>query len=99
MTISGADPHPRAMRPRAQVMTELFADLKRPLVVCGFISMAVNVLLLASPLFMIQVYDRVLASRSLPTLITLTVLLAAVFVGVTLLEIVRGRMLLSPNKA
>ena len=36
---------------------------------------AVNVLTLAGPLYMLQVYDRVLGSRSVPTLVALTLVL------------------------
>lgn len=60
---------------------------------CGLISATINVMLLASPLFMLQVYDRVLTSHSLPTLVALTVLLAGLFVMAALLEIVRGRLI------
>ena len=93
MILSSSSPLTRRSRSLAKVITDLFQDLKRPLIVCGLISVVVNILLLASPLFMLQIYDRVLASRSLPTLVTLTSLLAACFLGITLLEIVRARML------
>jgi len=43
------------------------------------ISVLVNLLMLTGPLFMLQVYDRVLASRSLPTLGALFALTAAMF--------------------
>ena len=47
----------------------------RPAVVCiALISGVVNVLALTSPLFMLQVYDRVLSSRSVSTLVGLAVL-------------------------
>jgi ATP-binding cassette, subfamily C, bacterial PrsD len=35
----------------------------------------VNLLMLAGPLYMLQVYDRVLSSRSVPTLIALSIFL------------------------
>ncbi len=40
------------------------------------ISLAVNVLMLAMPLYMLQIFDRVLTSRSLETLLALTILAA-----------------------
>jgi ATP-binding cassette, subfamily C, bacterial EexD len=67
--------------------------MRRPLIVSILLSFLINILMLASPLFMLQVYDRVLISRSLPTLFTLTVLLVAVFVGATVLDILKGRIL------
>ena len=45
-------------------------------VTLGVFSMFVNLLMLTGPLYMLQVYDRVLASRSVATLMALTVLIA-----------------------
>ncbi|WP_245303390.1 type I secretion system permease/ATPase [Mesorhizobium loti] len=58
------------------------------------ISGVVNVLALTSPLFMLQVYDRVLASGSVPTLVGLAVLAAGLYAFQCLLEILRARVLL-----
>ena len=63
------------------------------LVSTGLFSFAINLLMLTGPLFMLQVYDRVLASRSIPTLIALTLLIAGLFTFMGLLEIVRSRVL------
>lgn len=60
---------------------------------CVALSLAINLMLLASPLFMLQVYDRVLSSRSMPTLVTLLGLLAAVFAAATHLDLIRARIL------
>ncbi|MGH0221509.1 type I secretion system permease/ATPase [Sinorhizobium meliloti] len=60
----------------------------------AIISGIVNLLALTSPLFMLQVYDRVLASRSLPTLVGLAVLATLMYGFQAMLEIVRSRALL-----
>ncbi|MES5097996.1 type I secretion system permease/ATPase [Agrobacterium sp. BA1120] len=60
----------------------------------ALISGVVNVLALTSPLFMLQVYDRVLASGSVETLIGLAILAAAMFMVQAVLEIIRSRVLL-----
>nr|WP_282567999.1 type I secretion system permease/ATPase [Devosia oryzisoli] len=52
-----------------------------------------NILLLAAPLYMLQVYDRVLTSRSVDTLIFLTLALALALATLATLELVRGRIL------
>ena len=54
----------------------------------------VNVLALTSPLFMLQVYDRVLASGSVPTLVGLSVLAAGLYLFQAGLDIIRARVLL-----
>ena len=54
----------------------------------------VNVLALTSPLFMLQVYDRVLASGSVPTLVGLCVLAAGLYLFQAGLDVIRARVLL-----
>ena len=56
-------------------------------------SVFVNLLMLTGPLFMLQVYDRVLGSRSEETLVALFVLVAALYGLMMLLEYARGRVL------
>jgi ATP-binding cassette subfamily C protein len=56
-------------------------------------SSAVNLLMLTSPLYMLQVYDRVLGSQSEATLVALTLLMTALFVIMALLDHLRGRIL------
>ena len=59
----------------------------------GFFSFFINLLMLTGPLFMLQIYDRVLSSRSLPTLFVLFILVAGLFALLGLLELVRSRLL------
>lgn len=56
-------------------------------------SIFVNLLMLAGPLYMLQVYDRVLSSRSVETLVALTVLIAALYILMGLLDYARGRVM------
>ncbi len=53
----------------------------------------VNLLMLTAPLYMLQVYDRVLTSRSEETLVTLSLLAAFLFVLMGLLDHARGRIM------
>lgn len=57
-------------------------------------SFLINLLALTSPLFMLQVYDRVLASGSVPTLVGLSILGLSLFATQAMLDILRGRILL-----
>ena len=56
------------------------------------ISLVSNLLMLAGPLFMLQIYDRVLSSRSLPTLMAFVVIITAVYIFYAFIETVRSRM-------
>jgi ATP-binding cassette subfamily C protein EexD len=60
----------------------------------AFISLFINLLMLISPLYMLQLYDRVLASRSQETLLMLTLIVIALFIVMGLLEFVRSRILI-----
>lgn len=62
------------------------------LVSVGIFSVFVNLLMLTGPLFMLQVYDRVLGSRSEETLVALVVLVALLFCLMGILDYARGRI-------
>ena len=53
----------------------------------------INILMLTGPLYMLQVYDRVLASGSISTLVTISVLMAVMYAFMGFLEYVRSRVL------
>ncbi len=54
----------------------------------------INILMLTGPLYMLQVYDRVLISGSAVTLLSLSILMVAMFSFMGFLEFCRGRVLL-----
>jgi PrtD family type I secretion system ABC transporter len=56
-------------------------------------SFFINLLMLTSPIYMLQVYDRVLTARSESTLIYLSVIIASMMLVMALLEMVRSRVL------
>jgi PrtD family type I secretion system ABC transporter len=55
------------------------------------LSAVFNLFILTGPLFMLQVYDRVLTSRSVPTLVALFALVTGIYVCLAALDIVRLR--------
>jgi ATP-binding cassette subfamily C protein len=59
----------------------------------GLFSSVINVLALTSSVYMLQLYDRVLPSHSVPTLVGLTILMLVLFVGYGMLDAVRARVL------
>lgn len=56
-------------------------------------SFFVNLLMLTSPFYMLQVYDRVLSSRSIETLVALSLLVGFLYLMMGALDYVRGRVL------
>jgi ATP-binding cassette, subfamily C, bacterial len=58
-----------------------------------FFSFFINLLLFVSPLYMLQIYDRVITSRSEETLLGLTVLAAFLISIYAILEMLRSRLL------
>ncbi len=64
--------------------------LKRTFVVSVLFSLAVNLMILVSPLYMMQIYNRVLPSRSESTLIMLTLLVVFALAALATLEAVRA---------
>ncbi len=61
--------------------------------VIGLMSGLVNLLALTGSLYMLQVYDRVLASHSVPTLIGLTVVLVLLYLFYGVFDLIRTRLL------
>ena len=59
----------------------------------GVFSFFVNLLMLTGPLYMLQVYDRVLGSGSEETLVALSLLVAFLFGLMGVLDFVRGRVM------
>jgi ATP-binding cassette subfamily C protein len=59
----------------------------------GLMSGMINVLSLTGSFFMLEVYDRVLPSRSVPTLVGLSILALALFVFLGALDFLRSRIL------
>jgi ATP-binding cassette subfamily C protein len=59
----------------------------------GIMSCIINLLYLTGSIFMLEVYDRVLPSRSVPTLVGLIVLAAGLYIAQGILDLIRGRIL------
>src|SRR4051812_12017506 len=84
--------HLSPARPAHPAMAAAFKDCRRMFWGVGLFSATVNLLMLAGPLYMLQVYDRVLTSHSIPTLLALSLLLGGAFALQALLDLIRGRL-------
>lgn len=67
---------------------------KKSFIMVGLFSLFINLLMLVPPLYMLQLYDRVLTSRSESTLFLLTLIVVVLFITMALLDIVRSKVLI-----
>lgn len=74
-------------------LKEAILKSKKSFIAVGFFSLFINILMLVPPLYMLQLYDRVLASRSEDTLVMLTLIVVFLFITMALLEMIRSRVL------
>lgn len=90
-----ADPTPALALFKARRDGELWSAIsagRDALTATALFSFVINLLMLTGPLFMLQVYDRVMTSGSIPTLVALSVLTAALYVVIGTLEMIRSRV-------
>jgi len=74
-------------------MPENRLALRRPVALAAGFSVFTNLLMLTGPLFMLQIYDRVLSSRSQETLLALTMLVSGLYLLYWLLDFARARVM------
>jgi len=80
-------------------MREYLDRLSSQLAYVGLFSLCLNLLLLAMPLYVMQLFDRVISSHSIETLVLLTlIVILALFVN-ALLDMLRGRLLVRAGTA
>ncbi len=75
------------------IVSQSWFRLKNSFLFVGLFSFFINLLQLTSPLYMLQLYDRVLASRSESTLLFLTLIVVVLFITLAILEIIRSKVL------
>jgi PrtD family type I secretion system ABC transporter len=67
--------------------------LRKGLAAAAVFSAVINLLALSSPLYMMQIYDRVLSSKSMPTLVLLSLIFCALLILMGILDALRGQLL------
>ena len=75
------------------VVRESFGKVRTGFFSVAAISCVVNLLMLTGPIFMLQVYDRVLTSQSVPTLVSLSILAIGLYMAMGLFDFLRNRVL------
>lgn len=74
--------------------TRLLAPYRGPLAAAGVFSLFLNLLILTVPIYTLQIFDRVLSSRSVETLVMLTLAAGVALLTLATLDAVRSRVLL-----
>ena len=90
-----AKPVPGASMPASpgSEIRSALASCRGAFIGIGLFSALINILALTGALFMLEIYDRVLPSRSIPTLVGLSILAVLLFSSQGLLDLLRGRVL------
>ncbi len=93
--ISGmlANLSPRTYGSGRSELAEALAACRNALIGVAVFSGMSNILMLTGAFFMLEVYDRVLPSRSVPTLVGLTIIAITLFVAMGVLDLIRARVL------
>lgn len=78
---------------KPKIVREALRACRRYFLFAAVFSLAINLLYLASPLYMLQIYDRVVTSGSETTLVMLTLVLLAAFLALAGLDLVRAAIL------
>jgi len=86
--------------PRLQRQQPVSSELAAALASCrqAFVAVAVfsgmsNILMLTGAMFMLEIYDRVLPSRSVPTLVALLILAAGLYGAQAVIDAIRSRIM------
>lgn len=74
-------------------LNQAILTVRPAIIVAVFFSMFINILALVSPIYMLQVYDRVLTSRNQLTLLFITLIVIFLFVVYAALEVLRTQVL------
>lgn len=74
-------------------LRQALSSCRSSFIVVGFFSMCINLLMLVPAIYMLQVYDRVVASGSESTLLMITLIMVLMMIAMGSLEWVRSRIL------
>jgi PrtD family type I secretion system ABC transporter len=84
---------PLRQQPASSELAAALGACRRAFVAIALFSGMSNLLMLAGALFMLEVYDRVLPSRSVPTLVALLFLVSGLYAAQGIIDMIRSRIL------
>ncbi|MEQ9126179.1 MAG: type I secretion system permease/ATPase, partial [Alphaproteobacteria bacterium] len=80
------------MNPEA-ALKRVVAGCRKAFAAVFVFSLAINLMMLIVPIYMMQMYDRVIASRNVDTLLLLTIIAIAGLLAMSLVEMMRSRIM------
>ena len=83
----------KAMMARTE-LTEVLFSFRKAFYTAGVFSMFINILGLVPSIYMLQVYDRVLQSRNITTLVMITLIMLGFYLMLGMLEFARSKLLI-----
>ena len=86
-------PGPLRPQPASSELAAALGACRRAFLAIALFSGMSNILMLSGALFMLEIYDRVLPSRSVPTLVGLLILVAGLYGAQGLIDLIRSRIL------
>src|ERR1700685_3144105 len=86
-------PRPPGQNFAASELGAALAACRRAFLAVALFSEMSNLLMLTGALFMLEIYDRVLPSRSVPTLVALLILAAGLYAAQGFIDAIRSRIL------
>ena len=91
MNQASAPPRPQ---PLSSELAAALGACRRAFVATAVFSGMSNLLMLTGALFMLEVYDRILPSRSVPTLVALLILVAGLYAAQGMIDAIRSRIMI-----
>ena len=92
-------PGPLRQQPASSELANALSACRRAFYAIAMFSGMSNLLMLTSALFMLEVYDRVLPSRSVPTLVALLLLAAGMYAAQGVIDMIRSRILVRVGRS
>jgi ATP-binding cassette subfamily C protein len=90
---------PLRQQPASSELAAALSACRRAFYAIAMFSGMSNILMLSGALFMLEVYDRVLPSRSVPTLVALLILVAGLYAAQGVIDMIRSRILVRVGRS
>jgi len=92
-------PAPTRQQPASSELDAALSACRRAFVATAMFSGMSNLLMLTGALFMLEVYDRILPSRSVPTLVALLILVAGLYAVQGMIDTIRSRIMVRVGRS